>query len=154
MGRPMGTSATSKARCRTALHGKAEAMKVHPSLAWIRHPAPTWRTLHASVRGRDVGAARWRRLAITVSVAAVLAAMAVAIPLTVASAADSLLSQGKPATASSMENAAANPASAAFDGSTTTRWSSQFSDPQWIQVDLGATATISQVILQWESAYG
>jgi len=70
-----------------------------------------------------------------------------------ASAAATLLSQGKPATASSTENAG-TPASAAVDGNTTgTRWSSAFSDPQWLQVDLGATDTISQVVLTWEAAY-
>ncbi|WP_322974030.1 discoidin domain-containing protein [Actinacidiphila oryziradicis] len=69
-----------------------------------------------------------------------------------AHAATSLLSQGKPATASSTENAG-TPASAAVDGDTGTRWSSLASDPQWLQVDLGATATISQVVLQWETAY-
>ena len=40
-----------------------------------------------------------------------------------------------------------------MDGNTGTRWSSAFTDPQWLQVDLGATATISQVILRWEAAY-
>jgi beta-glucosidase-like glycosyl hydrolase len=45
-------------------------------------------------------------------------------------------------------------ASAAVDGNTGTRWSSAFSDPQWLQVDLGATATISQIVLRWEAAYG
>jgi F5/8 type C domain len=70
-----------------------------------------------------------------------------------AGAADPLLSQGKPATASSVENGG-TPASAAFDGNTGTRWSSAFSDPQWLQVDLGAPATITQVTLQWEAAYG
>ncbi len=69
-----------------------------------------------------------------------------------ASAAPTLLSQGKPTTASSVENAAF-PATNATDGSNTTRWSSAFSDPQWIQVDLGDTATLSQVILRWEPAY-
>src|SRR5256885_11625025 len=69
-----------------------------------------------------------------------------------ASAAGPLISQGKPATASSVENAGL-PASAAFDGNSGTRWSSAFSDPQWIQVDLGATATVDQVVLQWEAAY-
>ena len=65
-----------------------------------------------------------------------------------------LLSQGHPATSSSTENASF-PASAAVDGNTTgTRWSSAFSDPQWLQVDLGATHTISQVKLDWEAAYG
>jgi hypothetical protein len=57
-----------------------------------------------------------------------------------------------PASASSTENAG-TPASAAFDGSTTTRWSSAFSDPQWLQVDLGGTATVCQVRLTWEAAF-
>src|SRR5690242_2820732 len=70
-----------------------------------------------------------------------------------ASAATALLSQGKPATASSTENASF-PASNAVDGNTTgTRWSSAFSDPQWIQVDLGQVASISQIQLYWEAAY-
>ncbi|GAA4619261.1 hypothetical protein GCM10023195_87020 [Actinoallomurus liliacearum] len=69
-----------------------------------------------------------------------------------ASAAATLLSQGKPATASSVESAG-TPASAAVDGDTGTRWSSAFSDPQWLQVDLGASATVSQVVLTWETAY-
>jgi hypothetical protein len=63
-----------------------------------------------------------------------------------------LLSQGKTATSSSTENAgfvAAN----AVDGNTGTRWSSAFSDPQWLQVDLGATHTLSRVDLNWEAAY-
>ncbi|MGC4766735.1 discoidin domain-containing protein [Micromonospora sp. DT46] len=70
-----------------------------------------------------------------------------------AQAAPSLLSQGRPATASSTENAG-TPASAAVDGDTGTRWASAFSDPQWIQVDLGTRATLSQVVLSWEGAYG
>ncbi len=60
----------------------------------------------------------------------------------------------QPATASSTENAQANAASAAFDGNAGTRWSSAFSDPQWLQVDLGSAKTVCQVVLQWESAYG
>jgi hypothetical protein len=63
------------------------------------------------------------------------------------------LALNKPVTASSVESAA-YPASAAVDSSTTTRWSSAFSDPQWIRVDLGATATISRVRMVWEAAYG
>jgi beta-glucanase (GH16 family) len=62
------------------------------------------------------------------------------------------LSQGKPTTASSTENAG-TPASAATDGNTGTRWSSAFSDPQWVRVDLGATHAISKVALNWEAAY-
>ncbi|MFF5081336.1 DUF1996 domain-containing protein [Actinoplanes sp. NPDC000266] len=83
--------------------------------------------------------------------AALLAASLLFVPAS-ASAADALISQGKPATASSTESAAF-PASNAVDGNLGTRWSSAFSDPQWLQVDLGATATISSVVLNWESAY-
>ncbi|MGW7608809.1 discoidin domain-containing protein [Streptomyces sp. NPDC054766] len=61
--------------------------------------------------------------------------------------------QGKTATASSTENAA-SPASAAFDGNTGTRWASAFSDPQWVQVDLGATRDLCRIDLNWEAAYG
>ncbi len=63
------------------------------------------------------------------------------------------LALNKPATASSVE-AAGLEAAKAVDGNTSTRWSSAFSDPQWIQIDLGSTQTISQVILRWEAAYG
>ncbi|WP_408640788.1 beta-1,3-glucanase family protein [Streptacidiphilus jeojiense] len=60
---------------------------------------------------------------------AVLAALVLTVSQSPARAAGTLLSQGKPATASSTENATF-PASAAFDGNTGTRWSSAFSDPQ------------------------
>lgn len=62
------------------------------------------------------------------------------------------LALNKTATASSLENSSF-PASNAFDGNTGTRWSSAWSDPQWIQVDLGQTHNISQIVLNWEAAY-
>jgi hypothetical protein len=62
------------------------------------------------------------------------------------------LALGQPTTASSMENAG-TAAAKATDGSSTTRWSSAFSDPQWIQVDLGATHTVNQVVIAWETAH-
>jgi beta-glucanase (GH16 family) len=62
------------------------------------------------------------------------------------------LSQGKPATASSSENGSFGPGNA-VDGNAVTRWSSGFSDPQWLQVDLGANHAISKVNLNWETAY-
>jgi hypothetical protein len=58
----------------------------------------------------------------------------------------------KPATASSTENAG-SPAANAFDGNLGTRWSSAFSDPQWVEVDLGSSQPICQVTLAWEAAY-
>src|SRR5277367_2974030 len=95
----------------------------------------------------------WRRMVILGTVMALAAALAlVAGPPGRAAAASTLLSQGKTATASSTESAA-YPASDAVDGNTGTRWSSAFSDPQWLQVDLGATASITSVTLQWEAAY-
>jgi hypothetical protein len=45
-------------------------------------------------------------------------------------------------------------AGAAFDGDLISRWSSQFSDPQFIYVDLGQQYYICQVLLQWETALG
>lgn len=42
----------------------------------------------------------------------------------------------------------------AVDGNKATRWSSAWSDPQWIQVDLGANYNLSQIVLYWEAAFG
>src|ERR1700729_3534426 len=95
----------------------------------------------------------WRRILVLGTVVTLAAALAlVAGPPGRAAAASTLLSQGAPATASSTESAA-YPASDAVDGNTGTRWSSAFSDPQWLQVDLGAPASITSVTLQWEAAY-
>ncbi len=99
---------------------------------------------------RRSSACRWARMvAVVVALAATL--ISVAGPADRANAA-TLLSQGKPATASSTESAS-YPASNAVDGNASTRWSSAFSDPQWLRVDLGSTASITQVVLQWEAAY-
>jgi beta-glucanase (GH16 family) len=69
-----------------------------------------------------------------------------------ANAAEILLSQGRPAVASSTENAGTVAANA-VDGNTGTRWSSGFSVPQWIYVDLGSAQPITRVALNWEAAY-
>jgi F5/8 type C domain/Beta-1,3-glucanase len=93
-----------------------------------------------------------RTFALLASLALVLGSATVVSVASRAGAASTLISQGKAASASSTENATF-PASAAVDGNTGTRWSSAFGDPQWLQVDLGAIATISQVVLNWEAAY-
>src|SRR5947209_1661652 len=93
------------------------------------------------------------RTGLLIAALALVAGGTVAVVALPAGAAATLLSQGKAATASSTENAG-TPASAAVDGNTGTRWSSAFADPQWLQVDLGATATITSVSLNWEAAYG
>ncbi|MFI6823170.1 protein kinase [Micromonospora sp. NPDC050187] len=62
------------------------------------------------------------------------------------------LALGRPATASSVEGypwAAAN----AVDGDHVSRWGSQFSDPQWLTVDLGAQWRINEIVLRWELAH-
>jgi endoglucanase len=65
---------------------------------------------------------------------------------------ESLLSQGRPAWASSSENGGLTPGQA-VDGRDDTRWSSAFRDHQWITVDLGSSRTVSRLTLKWEAAY-
>lgn len=66
--------------------------------------------------------------------------------------AQTLLSQGKPATSSSQEGNLV-PASA-FDGNGGTRWASNYNDAEWIDVDLGSSVAINRVVLNWETAFG
>lgn len=62
------------------------------------------------------------------------------------------LALNQPASASSLQSSN-YPATAAFDENPTTRWSSAYSDPQWIQVDLGSVQNIARVWLNWENAF-
>ena len=64
------------------------------------------------------------------------------------------LALNKPATASSTENAGFLGAGQAVDGNANSRWASERSDPQWLQVDLGSVQSICGVTLAWEAAYG
>jgi hypothetical protein len=57
------------------------------------------------------------------------------------------------ATASSIENGG-TPVAAAIDGNMGTRWSSGFTDNEWISFDLGAAKTVTNVVLSWENASG
>ncbi|QIP82990.1 discoidin domain-containing protein [Streptomyces sp. Tu 2975] len=93
-----------------------------------------------------------RRGTVALIVTAMVAALLGLLPAAPAQAAPVLLSQGRTATASSQENGGTS-AAGAVDGNAGTRWSSAFSDPQWIQIDLGASATVTQVVLAWEAAY-
>ena len=62
---------------------------------------------------------------------------------------------GKTATASSYEHGLFNsPPAKAVDGNGGTRWASDWSDPQWLKVDLGSEQAVRRVALQWEAAYG
>jgi glucose/arabinose dehydrogenase len=100
-----------------------------------------------------------RRLGLTASAAVVAAMLTTAADaagntsgtVTAAPQADALLSLNKPVTASSSGGCCA--AKYAVDGDSSTRWASASgSDPQWIYADLGSTAHISRVRLQWDAS--
>lgn len=58
----------------------------------------------------------------------------------------------KPVTCSSSEKAD-RVQSLAVDGDKSTRWSSAYSDDQWLKVDLEGRRSIGTIVLRWESAY-
>ncbi|MBM7844813.1 cellulose binding domain-containing protein [Herpetosiphon giganteus] len=62
------------------------------------------------------------------------------------------LALGRPVQVSSAETSALGGANAT-DGNSNTRWASSYSDPQWIQVDLGSSKSLSKIVLNWEAAY-
>jgi hypothetical protein len=114
------------------------------------------RTYLRRLPGRRVRSPRRRITAVLASIALALTgllAVSAAPKATAATCGTTDIALNHTATASSLENASF-PASNAVDGNLNTRWSSQFSDPQWLEVDLGATQNICQVTLNWETAYG
>ncbi|MEV0289931.1 family 20 glycosylhydrolase [Kribbella sp. NPDC050820] len=63
------------------------------------------------------------------------------------------LAADKPVTVSSTETASF-PGMNAVDSDYWTRWSSGYTNNEWITVDLGSTQRIGRVKLHWENAYG
>ncbi|WP_425331861.1 cellulase family glycosylhydrolase [Paenibacillus sonchi] len=63
------------------------------------------------------------------------------------------IAANKTATASSSEDSTKTP-DKAIDGNASTRWSSNYSDPQWISIDLGSVNNVNGVMLNWEVAFG
>ncbi len=102
--------------------------------AWIVYTLPTGGTYRILARSYGLGSSGRYNLSIP-------------------SVSNANLAQGKPVAVSSVESCGVE-GWRATDGSTSTRWSSQFNDPQWIYVDLGQDRTFNQVVLKWESAYG
>jgi beta-glucosidase len=65
------------------------------------------------------------------------------------------LAMDQPTTASSVQPDTGNDYLPYFatDGDPGTRWSSAFSDPQWLEVDLGSPQNICSIGIEWEAAY-
>jgi hypothetical protein len=63
------------------------------------------------------------------------------------------IAQGAVASASSTKVVGRGP-DMAVDADPMTRWGSQYSDPQWIELDLGSEQSITGVRLMWETGYG
>jgi hypothetical protein len=93
---------------------------------------------------------RTRLAALSVLLVGTMGSLVVA---TGAEAAETIVSQGKPATASSTEVAGAYLPGEAVDGNTGTRWASAYAASQWFQVDLGASTSVSRIAINWEAAY-
>lgn len=66
--------------------------------------------------------------------------------------ASSDLAFGKSASSTSVDDSSRGPEKA-FDGNSSTRWSSAYVDTASIQVDLGQIVSVSRVRLNWETAY-
>ncbi|MFD6444370.1 discoidin domain-containing protein [Promicromonospora sp. NPDC060204] len=62
------------------------------------------------------------------------------------------LALGRPVTTSSIDDPTRT-GDKAVDGNAGTRWGSQWSEPEWIAVDLGAEYDLSRVVIDWETAY-
>src|ERR1700735_5718594 len=89
--------------------------------------------------------------ALSVAAALLSAAMISAGSAAAASCGTTNLALHQPTTASSIQGPSW-PASNATDGNLSTRWSSAFSDPQWLEVDLGSTPGLCQGVVQWGAA--
>jgi hypothetical protein len=63
-----------------------------------------------------------------------------------------LIKQTISAVTSSSNEAGHTPADAIDGNTTTTRWSSAYTDPQWIMFDLGSAKAITTVVFDWEVA--
>ena len=63
------------------------------------------------------------------------------------------LALNRPVVASDSENPTAFKPANVNDGDAGTRWSSGFTDDQWIEVNLGSVKLVNKVVLNWENAH-
>ncbi|MBW4081082.1 carbohydrate binding domain-containing protein [Paenibacillus sp. S150] len=127
-----------------------------------------WRSAITAVKVDGIAAAPGqytvRGGVITLQAALFPAAKTYAVTVSAAGYADAVLAQPVAAAPAAAVNVALNkeasssgalqPAAGAFDGNTGTRWESEFSDNEWIAVDLGAVYSLDKLLLNWEGAYG
>ncbi|WP_068785473.1 discoidin domain-containing protein [Paenibacillus phocaensis] len=93
----------------------------------------------------------WAHL-LTAMILLISSVQALPAPAAQAAEGDYLLSLYRPVYASS--SLGGNTPDMAVDGNENTRWESVWKkDPQWIYVDLGASAAISKISVKWENAY-
>lgn len=125
-----------------------------PALAYCDVPGKQWRAdagryeLHVGASSRDI------RLRGTLELTQTWTDPVPGMASWMAARADDErdLARGRPVRASSVEKPD-TPPEAAVDGNDSTRWSSAFSDPQWILVDLQEPRTINRVVIHWEAAF-
>ncbi|GII34076.1 penicillin acylase family protein [Planotetraspora mira] len=67
---------------------------------------------------------------------------------------DSIGNLAAGATASANGTQSPNTPAKAIDGDPASRWASDWTDNQYIQVDLGSAKSVGRAILRWEAAYG
>ncbi len=71
---------------------------------------------------------------------------------TVSAANYTLISAGKTVSASSVQTAGLE-ADNVNDGDNGTRWSSNFSEWEWVRIDLGSDQSVDKIVMEWEAAY-
>jgi len=93
-----------------------------------------------------------RSISLLVALCMLLSVFAIMDIQTVKAATSYLISQNRTAYASSTYGNGTS--DLAVDSNNATRWESGWgAENQWIYIDLGATAAITQVVLKWESAF-
>jgi hypothetical protein len=151
-----GTPATSGVAGSTYSFQPAATDADGDSLTFSITNKPSWASFSSStgqLSGTPATSGSYSNIVISVSDGQASANLP-AFSIDVLSSTSGNLALGKPVVASSVDSPD-DQASYAVDGDTSSRWSSWYSDPQWIYVDLGATYAIDQVVLNWhEAAYG
>ena len=117
---------------------------------------PTWTTTGGTVSSAGVfSAATAGTYTLTATSGSVKGSATVTVTAAPPTPGGPNLALNKPIRASSVENGGTL-ARFANDGDGSTRWGSQWSDDQWLRVDLGATYSVNRVKISWEgvNAYG